>query len=335
MIMNKVILAALATLSMASYAHAAMQDEYKNYPSEEEIKKVESERPDFTRKIFQNEKFIKKFQSGEMNGWVVQFVNPSNQTDFMLTYTPKDNKSMILGHVFDENGNNLTSEDNKQIPVINYDGFKKDIESAKVIIDGNEKNKKVIYAFIDPDCIYCHQLWENARPYVGETTIKWIPVSILSEESLGKAAAMLQAKDPSKMLEEHEKAFKETRGIAPLSKDAITMSTAEIISRLAVCSRAMVPGWPTRAPKAAPSCPSGAGRISTSRIANSISSTTTSATSIQRACIGRLRPRRIRTAAAGSRRVSSISRRTSPRPGEPLMQPLRQDEKGRANPPPK
>lgn len=245
MIMNKVILAALATLSMASYAHAAMQDEYKNYPSEEEIKKVESERPDFTRKIFQNEKFIKKFQSGEMNGWVVQFVNPSNQTDFMLTYTTKDNKSMILGHVFDENGNNLTSEDNKQIPVINYDGFKKDIESAKVIIDGNEKNKKVIYAFIDPDCIYCHQLWENARPYVGETTIKWIPVSILSEESLGKAAAMLQAKDPSKMLEEHEKAFKETRGIAPLSKDAITMSTAEIISsNTALMQKMKITGTP-------------------------------------------------------------------------------------------
>lgn len=245
MIMKKVILAALATLSMTGSAYAAMQEEYKNYPSEEEIKKVESERPDFTRKVFKNEKFIKKFQSGEMNGWVVQFVNPSNQADFMLTYTTKDNKSMILGHVFDENGNNLTSEDNKQIPVINYDGFKKDIESAKVIIDGNEANKKVIYAFIDPDCIYCHQLWENARPYVGETTIKWIPVSILSEESLGKAAAMLQAKDPSKMLEEHEKAFKETRGIAPLSKDAITMSTAEIISsNTALMQKMKITGTP-------------------------------------------------------------------------------------------
>jgi len=226
-----VMLTAIIPLSFAGAANATMQSDYNGYPTDAAIKKVEAERPAFTHKVFKSEKFIKKFESGNMDGWVVQFTNPSNEPDFMLTYTTKDGKNLILGHVFDENGNNLTAVDSKHIPTLNYNSFRDEIEAAKVITEGSKNAKKVIYAFIDPDCIYCHQLWEDSRPYIGEASIKWIPVSILSEESFGKSAALLQAKDPVNLLSEHELTFKETRGIRALGKDEITSQAAEDINK--------------------------------------------------------------------------------------------------------
>lgn len=70
------------------------------------------------------------------------------------------------------------------------------IHKATTIDEG--KSSHVAYVFFDPNCPYCHKLYEETRSYVksGELRLRWIPVGILTATSHGKAVAMLGAEDP-------------------------------------------------------------------------------------------------------------------------------------------
>jgi thiol:disulfide interchange protein DsbG len=54
--------------------------------------------------------------------------------------------------------------------------------------------------------------WEQARPWVkaGKVQLRHIMVGIIREDSPGKSAALLAAKDPEKALQEHEAAGKDS-----------------------------------------------------------------------------------------------------------------------------
>ncbi|AOU97473.1 hypothetical protein BI364_05335 [Acidihalobacter yilgarnensis] len=96
----------------------------------------------------------------------------------------------------------------------------KDVHKAVQITEG--KGAKTLYIFFDPNCPYCHKLFEELRPYVkrDEVTVHWITVGILTSTSPGKAAAILQSKDRLKAFyqSEHDWNFGDTPGggIAPL-----------------------------------------------------------------------------------------------------------------------
>ncbi|MNL31852.1 Thiol:disulfide interchange protein DsbG precursor [compost metagenome] len=64
--------------------------------------------------------------------------------------------------------------------------------------------------FSDPNCPYCNMFWEQARPWVkaGKVQLRHIMVGIIREDSPGKSAALLAAKDPQKALQDHESAGK-------------------------------------------------------------------------------------------------------------------------------
>jgi len=82
-----------------------------------------------------------------------------------------------------------------------------DIRQASWIRDGQSKH--VLYVFFDPNCPYCHKVYEGLRKQVelGEVELRWIPVGILMTTSLGKAASMLEAKDPTAALHLNEQRF--------------------------------------------------------------------------------------------------------------------------------
>lgn len=65
---------------------------------------------------------------------------------------------------------------------------------------------RVVDVFFDPNCPYCHELYEDLQPWVGRQglRLRWIPVAVLAPSSEGKAAAMLQAADPRKALARNE-----------------------------------------------------------------------------------------------------------------------------------
>jgi len=90
------------------------------------------------------------------------------------------------------------------------------LESAKWVRDGNASAPRVVYVFTDANCPYCHRFWEASRPWVdaGKVQLRHIMVGVIREDSPAKAAAILDAADPSAALAENEK--KHNRGgIAP------------------------------------------------------------------------------------------------------------------------
>ena len=61
----------------------------------------------------------------------------------------------------------------------------------------------MIYDFFDPNCIYCAKAFQLERPFVdnGQLTVRYVPVGFLTDSSFGKAAAILQAKNPREAME--------------------------------------------------------------------------------------------------------------------------------------
>lgn len=87
-----------------------------------------------------------------------------------------------------------------------------DIQKATWIRDG--KSAHVMYVFFDPNCPYCHQVFEMLRPQVqsGAVELRWIPIGKLMLTSLGKAAALLEDKDPTAALYRNERDFSRETG---------------------------------------------------------------------------------------------------------------------------
>jgi thiol:disulfide interchange protein DsbG len=81
------------------------------------------------------------------------------------------------------------------------------IDQATWIAEGNGKH--VVYIFFDPDCPYCHKLYDALRPLIAkqDLQLRWIPVGMLTDSSLGKAAAILQAGNPLDALHDNENNF--------------------------------------------------------------------------------------------------------------------------------
>ncbi|HKK04497.1 MAG TPA: thiol:disulfide interchange protein DsbG [Gammaproteobacteria bacterium] len=87
-----------------------------------------------------------------------------------------------------------------------------DITQASWIAEG--KGPHVVYVFFDPNCPYCHKLYEETRSWVsqGKLELRWIPVGVLTTTSEGKAAAMLGAKDPLKAFYQNENHYSRSGG---------------------------------------------------------------------------------------------------------------------------
>lgn len=87
-----------------------------------------------------------------------------------------------------------------------------DIQQATWIRDG--KSAHVIYVFFDPNCPYCHKVFEMLRPQVqsGAVELRWVPIGKLMLTSLGKAAALLEDKDPTAALYRNERDFSRETG---------------------------------------------------------------------------------------------------------------------------
>ncbi len=88
------------------------------------------------------------------------------------------------------------------------------LKEAAMIREGH--GVKRLYVFFDPDCPYCHQLYETLQPLIGPKRLKvrWLPVGILRLSSFGKAAHLLEAKNPAVALAHAESGYREGHGLA-------------------------------------------------------------------------------------------------------------------------
>ncbi|MGH8373384.1 MAG: thioredoxin fold domain-containing protein [Gammaproteobacteria bacterium] len=79
------------------------------------------------------------------------------------------------------------------------------LATADWIAQGAAKPQHILYEFIDPNCPYCHDLWlETQSEYKHGLQVRYILVGIISDTSPTKAAAILEAGNPLKALQQNE-----------------------------------------------------------------------------------------------------------------------------------
>lgn len=113
-------------------------------------------------------------------------------------YLTSDKKHVLVGQLLNEQGENLT-EDELEQRVVGPQNERAWSELAKAdwIQDGKKDAPVILYAFMDPNCPYCHRFREQAEPWVksGKVQIRHIVVGILGQSSLDKAATINGSED--------------------------------------------------------------------------------------------------------------------------------------------
>lgn len=93
------------------------------------------------------------------------------------------------------------------------------------------QGRHLIYIFFDPNCPYCHRLYTDVQPLIKpyDLQLRWIPVGILTATSQGKAAAILDAKDPAKALDYNETHYNMSSHSGGIAED---IPSAKTVARL-------------------------------------------------------------------------------------------------------
>ena len=97
------------------------------------------------------------------------------------------------------------------------------LQNATWFAEGAVHPKHVLYAVVDPNCPFCHDLWKAAQPlYKSGVQVRYLLVGILAANSPAKAAAILEARKPAAAWDINETHWQQLPddlggGIAPLA----------------------------------------------------------------------------------------------------------------------
>lgn len=164
-----------------------------------------------------------------LTGYVVE---PKQGGQPVIFYSNDKTGDVFYGMLFDKDGNNLTEQYmNKHIKPLLAKKLFKTVDNTDSFLIGKADAPHQMYVVGEPNCSICHKLYTDLKPFVdkGDLSIRWIMTAFLRADSTGKAAAILQAKDPAEMLAQDEsKSFdmsKEEGAIQVLPNDKITDAT--------------------------------------------------------------------------------------------------------------
>lgn len=134
-------------------------------------------------------------------------------------YLTPDKKQAIVGTMVDGHGDDLSADPLQRLVAdSSHQQAWNKLEHTNWVADGSDDAPRTIYMFTDPNCPYCHQFWQAARPWVkaGQVQIRHILVGLLKPSSAPKAATILGAKNPSAELNKSERQY-DDGGIKPMS----------------------------------------------------------------------------------------------------------------------
>ena len=99
------------------------------------------------------------------------------------------------------------------------------LPEATWIADG--QGRRSVYIFFDPNCPSCQLLYRNLRTFVAsqDLQVRWIPVAIVNATSEGKAAAILQARDPRAALRQNEEHYRSESYSGGIEEDIPSRAT--------------------------------------------------------------------------------------------------------------
>ena len=184
-----------------------------------------------------------------MTGYVAE---PKEGGQPVIFYSNNQTGDIVYGMLFDKDGTNLTEKYvNKHISPMLAKQMLEDVSAAKWFLIGKESAPHQVYVIGEPNCSACHALFADLKPFVdkGELSIRWIMTAFLKPDSLGKAAAILQADDPAAMLSMNEgKGFdmkKEEGPVKVLPEDQIQDKTkAALKANMLFMAKSGVRGTP-------------------------------------------------------------------------------------------
>lgn len=162
------------------------------------------ELPDAVKAIEkQGTTIIKPFDApGGMKGYLGKY-----QDMGVTIYVTPDGKHAISGYMYDGAGANLSEKlIEKEIYAPAGRELWQQMEKAEWILDGKKDAPRVVYVFADPFCPYCHQFWQQARPWVdsGKVQLRTLLVGVIKPESPATAAAIMTSADPAKTWHDFE-----------------------------------------------------------------------------------------------------------------------------------
>ena len=159
-------------------------------------------------------------------------------------YALPDGRHIVIGTLLDLEGRDLTGP---QMQKLAGSGFGEAqwqaLASATWFAEGNPDAKRIVYAFEDTRCPYCHRLWKATQPLLkkGNVQIRTILVGVLAPESLPEAANILDAKDPAAAWNKNEEDF----GKNPAPGDASQASLAKVRANTALMQKLGFMGTPS------------------------------------------------------------------------------------------
>ncbi len=128
-----------------------------------------------------------------LTGWLL-----SQGGRYSIVYTTADKKTLLVGSLIGEDGQNLSAKLEEQfVPKPDLAGLFQRLEKTTYVTEGTAHAPKgVVYVFVDANCPYCHFTWRALQPYeAAGLQVRWIPVATLGPTSLPKAIEVLAAGD--------------------------------------------------------------------------------------------------------------------------------------------
>lgn len=132
--------------------------------------------------------------------------------DLITFYSTEDEKNVIVGTMLNEKGENI-SERIIQSQVIGPK-MKQEwsrVENSSWVQDGYAGEQPVLYTFTDPNCPYCALFRDQINPLIesNEIQLRHIMVGILAQDSIDKAAMILESDNPDDLLHSQQDRIRE------------------------------------------------------------------------------------------------------------------------------
>lgn len=179
------------------------------------------------RSLRDGDEVLHSFHDGDLTGWVVKPVGMKP----VIAYTANKDQVLIYGEAVANKGDLFALAHEDKIkpflskPKMSVEAASLDLDSLNGFSEGASDTNadKTIYAFIDTSCVFCHYAYLAMRPYIEQTKtvqVRWIPVALLSEDSVSKAAALVESGNPQKLLKTMNKEWNEIDGVKfPVSSE--------------------------------------------------------------------------------------------------------------------
>lgn len=187
--------------------------------------------------VDQGVKVVKQFDApAGLTGYIVE-VNHQ----YGVVYGLADGEYMFIGRLLDAEGNNVTAaQAKKYAPQPDLSKAWQQLEQSTWFAEGAEDPKTIVYIFSDPNCPYCHLMWLANQPYMDAgLQVRHILVGFVTPSSVYKAAAILEADDPTAAFRLNEKNYRsdvpedQAGGIEPLKNpDPETLANIEANGKL-------------------------------------------------------------------------------------------------------